>query len=75
MKFTMIHNNFNVSDLDRSLLFYKEALGLEPVRTVAAPDGSFKLVFLGDGVSEWRLELSWLRDHPNPMIWEKMKFI
>ena len=64
MRFTMIHNNFNVSDLDRSLAFYKEALGLEPVRQVSAPDGSFRLAFLVDGNSQWNLELTWLREHP-----------
>lgn len=64
MQFTMIHNNFNVSDLEQSLAFYREALGLEPVRQVNAPDGSFKLAFLGDGKSQWNLELTWLRDHP-----------
>jgi lactoylglutathione lyase len=64
MQFTMIHNNFNVSDLDQSLAFYREALGLEPVRQVTAPDGSFKLAFLSDGKSQWNLELTWLRDHP-----------
>lgn len=64
MQFTMIHNNFNVSDLEQSLAFYREALGLEPVRQVNAPDGSFRLAFLGDGKSQWNLELTWLRDHP-----------
>lgn len=66
MQFTMVHNNFNVTDLDHSLAFYKRALGLEPVRTVEAPDGSFKLAFLADGSSQWNLELTWLRDHPQP---------
>jgi hypothetical protein len=28
---TFNHFNFNVADLDKSLAFYKEALGLEPV--------------------------------------------
>ena len=28
MQFTFAHNNFNVLDLDRSLAFYREALGL-----------------------------------------------
>ena len=28
---TFDHFNFNVSDLDKSLAFYKEALDLEPV--------------------------------------------
>ena len=27
-------------------------------------DGSFVLVYLGDGRSEFTLELTWLRDHP-----------
>lgn len=66
MKFRLDHNNINVSDLDKSLAFYKEALGLEPVRVSEAKDGSFKLAFLGDGESAWRLELTWLKDHPQP---------
>ena len=61
---TFNHFNFNVSDLDKSLAFYKEALGLEPVRRKEAEDGSFVIVFLGDGQTDFRLELTWLRDHP-----------
>ena len=39
---TFNHFNFNVADLDKSLAFYKEALGLEPVgERKAAADGSF----------------------------------
>lgn len=56
------HFNFNVFDLEKSLSFYKEALGLMPVREKGAEDGSFKLVFLGDGDSDFTLELTWLRD-------------
>ena len=56
--------NFNVTDLNRSLAFYKEALGLEPVRELAAEDNSFQIVYLGDGSSPFLLELTWLRDHP-----------
>ena len=33
MKFTFAHNNLNVYDLDKSLEFYKEALGLTVTRT------------------------------------------
>ena len=61
---TFNHFNFNVSDLDASLRFYKNALDLEPVRRKEAEDGSFVLVFLGDGKTDFRLELTWLRDHP-----------
>ena len=28
MSFKFVHNNFNVRDLEKSLSFYKEALGL-----------------------------------------------
>lgn len=64
MKFVMNHNNINVSDLDKSLAFYKKALGLSVAREHEAADGSFKLVFLTDGESGWQLELTWLKDHP-----------
>ncbi len=65
MKFTFAHNNFNVTDLDRSLRFYEEALGLTVARRKEAADGSFVLAFLTDGETAHRLELTWLRD------WEK----
>ena len=60
------HFNFNVLDLDKSLAFYKEALGLEPVRVKDAADGSFRLVYLGDGRTGFQLELTWLRDRTEP---------
>lgn len=60
------HFNFNVLDLEKSLAFYKEALGLLPVREKDAEDGSFKLVYLGDGHSDFTLELTWLKDREKP---------
>ena len=63
MKFTFAHNNFNVIDLDKSLKFYEEALGLKEVRRKEAADGSFILVYLGDATTGYQLELTWLRDH------------
>ena len=63
---TFNHFNFNVLDLEKSLAFYKEALDLEPVREKNASDGSFKLVYLGDGVTGFTLELTWLRDRDKP---------
>ena len=64
--FTFNHFNFNVLDLERSLAFYKDALGLTPVREKEASDGSFRLVYLGDGVSAFTLELTWLHDRTEP---------
>ncbi len=66
MEFTFAHNNFNVRDLDKSLAFYKEALGLVETRRKEAADGSFILVYLGDGKSQHLLELTWLRDWDRP---------
>lgn len=62
--FTFNHFNFNVSDLDKALDFYREALGLTEVRRKEAEDGGFILVYLGDGRTDFQLELTWLRDHP-----------
>ena len=66
MKFTFAHNNLNVLDLDKSLAFYREALGLEVAREKEASDHSFKLVYLSDGVTPHQLELTWLRDRTEP---------
>lgn len=66
MKFTFFHNNINVLDLDKSVEFYKKALGLEVTKEFHAPDGSFKLVYLGDGTTPHSLELTWLRDMDRP---------
>lgn len=66
MQFAFDHNNFNVLDLERSVAFYGQALGLKEVRRKSAPDGSFILAFLGDGVTGHRLELTWLRDRTEP---------
>lgn len=66
MKFRFEHNNINVLDLDRSLAFYKEALGLVEVKRMEAKDGSFILVYLGDGTTGHMLELTWLRDRKEP---------
>ena len=64
MKFKMVHENYNVADLDRSLAFYEEALGLTEIRRKEAEDGSFIIVYIGNAESDFQLELTWLRDHP-----------
>ena len=66
MKFRMVHNNFNVQDLEKSLRFYAEAFGMREVRRINAKDGSFIIVYLEDGTSAHQLELTWLRDHTGP---------
>lgn len=60
------HFNFNVFDLQKSLDFYEKALGLKEIRRQKAEDGSFVLVYLGDGSTDFTLELTWLRDRETP---------
>ena len=60
------HFNFNVLDLDKSIRFYEEALGLKEVRRMEAPDGSFILVYMGEEKTGFLLELTWLRDRKEP---------
>jgi lactoylglutathione lyase len=66
MQFTLVHNNLNVFELEKSLTFYGKALGMKEIRRHEAPDGSFIIVFMEDGVSTHKLELTWMRDWEKP---------
>lgn len=66
MDFKFAHNNINVLDLDKSIEFYSHALGLKEIRRKVSEDGSFILVYMGDGSSAHSLELTWLRDRTSP---------
>lgn len=57
------HFNINITNLEKSIEFYQKALGLKEIRRKEASDRSFILVYLGDGVTPFSLELTWLRDH------------
>ena len=62
MRFYMAHNNINVRNLEKSLAFYKEALGLTEAKRQQPESGEFILVYLTDGKMPHLLELTWLRD-------------
>ena len=64
MTFTMVHENYNVSDLDASIAFYGKALGLHEVRRKTASDGSYIIAYLANENASFEMELTWLRDHP-----------
>lgn len=59
------HTNFNVLDMERSLKFYNDALGLKEVRRKEKP-GQYLLVFLSDGVTEHEVELTHLYGRTDP---------
>ena len=64
MSFRFVHNNINVLDLEKSLAFYEKALGLKDVRRKEKPE--FTLIYLGDGLTQHQLELTWLKDRTKP---------
>lgn len=66
MKLTYEHNNINVLNLEKSIEFYTEMVGLKEVRRNAAEDGSFILVFMKDENSGHQIELTWLADKKEP---------
>ena len=58
MKFKMIHENYNVADLDVSLAFYEKALGLKEKRRSVAENGEHIIVYVGNEESEFEPELT-----------------
>jgi lactoylglutathione lyase len=66
MKFTMAHTNINVLDLERSLAFYQEALGLKPIRSYEPQTGEFRLVYLADDTNRYQIEFTWYRERTEP---------
>lgn len=57
-----LHTMVRVSDLDRSLAFYCNALGLEEVSRKEVPQGRYTLVFLaapGDRTAQVELTFNW----------------
>jgi lactoylglutathione lyase len=57
----MVHNNYNVFDLEKSLAFYKNILGFIEVKRKDNP--GFTLVFLTDYYGYYQVELTYLKDH------------
>jgi len=45
----LLHTMLRVSDLDRSILFYTEIMGMTLLRQKDYPEGKFTLAFLGYG--------------------------
>lgn len=64
-----LHTMFRVGDLERSIAFYTEIIGMELLRQKEFPGGKFTLAFLGFGPEETHpaLELTynWDKDSYN----------
>lgn len=53
MQFTFKHTNFNVLDLQRSMDFYKEALGLTEVSRIEIPISPSSISETACPISSW----------------------
>ena len=58
MNFKMIHENYNVFDLQKSIAFYEKALGLTEKRRKEAPDRPAPLLLSFTWAARSRI-LSW----------------
>ena len=60
-----LHTMVRVTDVEASLRFYRDALGLEVLSRKEVPAGRYTLVFLaapGDGAAQIELTYNWPRD-------------
>lgn len=64
--YRMAHSMIRVMDLEKSLAFYKDALGFVETRRKDKPEGKFTLVYLGDGQTDFELELTYNYDPERP---------
>lgn len=63
MSYPFIHLCLRVEDLEKSVAFYREALGYEEVRRDDYPEDKFTLVFLEDPKTGFQLELTYNYGH------------
>lgn len=59
MKYKLEHACIRVMDLEKSMEFYKKALGLEEVRRKDFPEWEFTLVYLSDEGGHFEIELTY----------------
>jgi lactoylglutathione lyase len=60
MKFS--HTSITVRDMDESLKFYTEGIGLEFERRREIPENKAEIAFVRDPVSGMRIELTWWKE-------------
>ncbi|MGM9522630.1 MAG: VOC family protein [Oscillospiraceae bacterium] len=66
MTFKMTHQNFNVFDMEKSIKFYEEALGLRVLRRRRADDSSYEICHMGNDAAQFDLELTWMKQYDRP---------
>lgn len=59
MKYKLLHTCIRVMDLEKSLKFYQEALGLKETKRMDFPENEFTLVYLTDETGNYEIELTY----------------
>ncbi|MGD2118286.1 MAG: lactoylglutathione lyase [Chromatiales bacterium] len=63
----LLHTMLRVGDLDKSVAFYRDILGMQELRRKDYPDGKFTLAFMGYGDESdntvLELTYNWDQDH------------
>lgn len=62
MSVKMLHTCIRVKNLEESLKFYRDALGLKETRRKDFPEHKFTLVYLSDEVNGYEIELTYNYD-------------
>lgn len=66
MSVKMLHTCIRVKDLEKSLEFYKDALGLIETRRIDYPEYKFSLVYLSNEEGGYEIELTYNYDPEKP---------
>ncbi|NLV88487.1 MAG: lactoylglutathione lyase [Tissierellia bacterium] len=68
MKYKFLHTCIRVMDLEKSLKFYTEALGLKETRRKDFPEDEFTLVYLSDEDGLYEVELTYNYNPEKPYV-------
>lgn len=66
MSVKMLHTCIRVKNLEESLRFYKDALGLIETKRIDYPEYKFSLVYLSNEIGSYEIELTYNYDQPEP---------
>ena len=58
----ILHTSITTLDMDRSILFYTEVMGLTFVKRREIPENNAEIAFVQDDESGAQIELTWWRD-------------
>lgn len=62
MQLNFAHFNYNVTDLEETVKFYEEALGLYEDRRISLDAGKTVIVYIKNDKNDFEIELTWESD-------------